>query len=126
MIEVQATGLTELEVILSRAASKALSESAAVVGKGSLNIKRDWQARWKGLGHAPALPYAIGYDVFYTIGAIRSEIGPDKGRRQGALGNLLEFGSVNNAPTPGGAPALAAEAPKTERAFEELGERLLK
>lgn len=126
MIDVEISGLTELEVTLSRAASRALTESAAVVGKGSLNIKRDWQARWKGLRHAPALPWAISYDVFYTIGAIRSEIGPDKGKRQGALGNLLEFGSVNNAPTPGGAPALAAEAPKTEKAFEDLSERLLK
>lgn len=47
-----------------------------------------------GLAHAPAFPYSISYDV----GATGAEIGPDKSRAQGALGNLLEYGSRNNAP----------------------------
>lgn len=125
MIDINVDGLTEVVTTLSKAASRALPETAAVAGRGALNIKKDWQARWKGLKHAPALPYAVGYDVGFGLRSVFAVIGPDKGKRQGALGNLLEFGSVNNAPTPGGLPALATEAPKFERALEDLTERLL-
>lgn len=124
MTTVRVEGLMELAADLTKAQSQTLPEIAKIVGKGSGNIKQAWRRRWQGLAHAPALPYAIGYDVFYTFGAVRGEVGPDKNRRQGALGNLIEFGSVNNAPIPGGAPSLAEEAPKFERALDALGAKL--
>lgn len=63
-----------------------------------------------GMAHAPAFPRSITYDVsagysllretFGTGGAdtIVAEIGPDKDLPQGDLGNLIEYGSVNNPP----------------------------
>jgi hypothetical protein len=92
----------------------------AVVQRGALNIKRDWQRRWTGHSHAPALPRAVTYDTTASRTAATAEIGPDKNKPQGALGNLFEYGSVNNAPIPGGAPAAAAEQPRFERAAEQL------
>lgn len=89
----------------------------AVVAKGALNIKTDWRQRWSGLSHAPALASAITYDMTVGVGTIGAEIGPDKAKRQGALGNLIEFGSRNNAPRPGGGPALNTEQPKFEAAL---------
>lgn len=76
----------------------------------SRRIKDDWKEQATGFVHAPAFPYSIGYDIAtvnaFGASVIQSEIGPDKERRQGALGNLMEFGSVNN-PTMGlGAGAL--------------------
>jgi hypothetical protein len=110
---------------LGKAEAAAIAEARKVVEKGAVNIKKDWQRRWSGLAHAPALPAAITYDAGYGFGKIEAEIGPDKGRRQGALGNLIEFGSVNNAPIPGGVPALQAEAPRFEKALiDALGDPL--
>lgn len=96
-----------------------------VVTKGALNVKNDWRARWSGLSHAPRLPDAITFDVLFRFSGPEAVIGPDKDRPQGALGNLIEYGSVNNAPRPGGAPALDAEADRFERALGDAVEKLL-
>lgn len=113
-------GLAMLVADLKREAEIAPAESRKVVQKGCLNIKNDWRKRWTGFPHAPRLPYAISYDTTMTGERVEGEVGPDKDKRQGSLGNLFEYGSVNNAPIPGGAPALQAEQPKFERAMEAL------
>lgn len=89
-------------------------EVGRIVGRGAMNIKKDWRQRWTGMRHIRALPYAITYDMEYQVAGqiTAAEIGPVKEKRQGPLGNLIEFGSVNNAPHPGGLPALEAEEPK--------------
>lgn len=124
-MDVEAHGLVELLGDLARAQTRSVAEFAAVVNKGAVNVKREWRQRWSGIGHAPALPAAVTYDVSYGLGRIEAEIGPDKDRRQGALGNVIEFGTVNNAPIPGGLPALDAEAPRFERALGDIGGRML-
>jgi hypothetical protein len=116
-------GLRLLAADLAREAKIAPAEGRKVVQKGLLNIKQDWRKRWSGLPHAPRLPYSITYDTKQIGGRIEGEVGPDKDRPQGALGNLLEFGSLNNAPRPGGTPALATEKPKFEKAMEDLAFR---
>jgi hypothetical protein len=115
-----ASGLDGLAASLDRAARVAPVEARKVVQVGAFNIKRDWRAAWSGLAHAPSLANAVTYDTTLTASGATAEIGPDKSRPQGALGNLLEFGSVNNAPRPGGAPALEAEQPRFERALEQI------
>lgn len=124
-MDVEAAGLRELVQALSKAESRSVPAVAAVVTKGNINIKKDWRQRWSGIGHAPALPAAITDDVSYGLLTVRGEVGPDKDRRQGPLGNIIEFGTENNAPIPGGLPALEAEAPRFERALGELGGRML-
>ncbi|MBB2956789.1 hypothetical protein [Pseudoclavibacter helvolus] len=49
-------------------------------------------------GSASAYPHAIGYETIDRVNDIAWEIGPDKERRQGPLGNLFEYGSRNNPP----------------------------
>jgi hypothetical protein len=113
-------GLNMLVAELEHAARVAPDEARKVTQKGALNIKTDWRRRWSGFAHAPALPYAIGYDTQVRGRQVEAEIGPDKDKRQGALGNVFEYGTVKNAPIPGGAPALEAERPKFERALGDL------
>jgi hypothetical protein len=96
-----------------------------VVAKGALNIKTDARRRVTGLKHAPAYPSSITYDSHEVAGSAWAEIGPDKQRRQGALGNLLEYGSVKNAPRPHMRPAAEAERPKFEAAMQSLAEKAL-
>lgn len=63
-------------------------------------VRDSWRDNAKGMPHAPAFPYSITYDIKGGNGIrgsqIDADIGPDKGRAQGALGNLIEYGSVNN------------------------------
>lgn len=113
-------GLQMLIADFRREAAVAPAEARKVVQKGLLNIKNDWRQRWSGYPHAPRLPYAITYDSKQLGGRIEGEVGPDKDRPQGSLGNLFEYGSIKNAPIPGGAPALRTEQPKFERAMEAL------
>jgi hypothetical protein len=118
-------GLKALAADLQRVAVRTPAETRAVVQKGALNVKNDWRERWSGLAHAPALPNSITYDTTVKGLTFEAEIGPEHDRRQAPLANLLEYGSVNNAPIPGGAPALEEERPKFERALEDLGYRSL-
>lgn len=66
------------------------------------NVRDDWRKNARGMAHAPAFPGSITYDLkggnAVRGSEIDAEIGPDKGRPQGALGNLIEYGSVNNPP----------------------------
>ena len=110
----------DLEQVLGQAAAGANEDVRAVVAKGALNIKRDAARRASGLAHAPAYPRSITYDVGQGLRGPYAEIGPDKKRRQGALGNILEYGTVKNAPIPHMAPAAAAELPRFEKALEDL------
>jgi hypothetical protein len=114
-----------LVATLTKAESRTAPAVRAVVERGALNVKNDWRQRWGGIGHAPALPAAVTYDVSYGFGSVSAEVGPDKGKRQGALGNIIEYGTSKNAPIPGGLPALEAESPKFERALADLGEKSL-
>lgn len=110
---------------LRRADEELPDKTERVVGRGLFNIKRDWKARWTGYAHIPHLPNAINYDVTRHGDDIGGEVGVDKTKRQGPLGNLIEFGSENNAPIPGGLPAIAAEEPKFVDALADMLEKLL-
>lgn len=124
-IKVDPGEVKEFHEILVHAAGAAPDESRKVVSKGALNIKNDAKKRVSGLAHAPAYPRAISYDTAASADAAWAEIGPDKAKRQGALGNLLEYGSVHNAPIPHIRPAADAELPRFEKAMSDLAEKLI-
>lgn len=118
--------LVDLTDDMDKAAALITPEVAKVIAKGSLNIKTGWQRLWSGYPHIKRIPRTISYDVTTTPALVSSDIGPDKSRgSQAHLATLIEYGSVHNAPIPGGAPALAAEAPRTEQALADLAERLI-
>lgn len=90
--------------------------------ESSLAIKERWAESVSGFPRAKHFHRSISYDwlSFQGFGAtvLTTEIGPDKGRRQGALGNLIEYGSVKNAPGQQGAAALKAEEAAFEKALD--------
>lgn len=79
----------------------------------AFGIKRAAQGAAGGIAHAPDYPRAITYDTTDRgVGdGVSAEIGPDKDRRQGALGNILEYGTVNNPPYAHLGPALDRWSP---------------
>ena len=108
---------------LDNAETLVRAEVRKVVAKGALNIKTDAKKR---IGRGPYLPgYAnsIGYDTRERTTEISAEIGPDKDKNQGPLGNILDYGTPNRAPIPHLGPALAAEDPRLEKA---IGDAVIK
>jgi hypothetical protein len=120
-----ASEITAVVDAINRASQVAPAQVTAVVVKGALNIKTDAARRISGLKHAPAYPRSIGFDMYKTLTGPTAIIGPDKDKRQGALGNLLEYGSIKNAPRPHLAPAADAEEPRFAAALETLAVKAL-
>lgn len=117
--------VTALADAIGKAAQVAPAEVARDVAAGARRVQLDWRRHWSGYAHARALPAAVTFDTFHALRGPAAEVGPDKRRRQGALGNLFEYGSVKNAPIPGGAPAAAAEEPRLAKALEDAMVRAL-
>jgi hypothetical protein len=113
-------GLNELVTDLSDASQKAQRRVPGVIRKAATNVKDDWRQRASGLAHAPLYPSSITFDTSWKGIAYEAEVGPDKDRPQGALGNLITFGSVNNAPTGHDVAVALAEEPKLAKALEDL------
>lgn len=118
--------LFQLANAMARNVAQAEPEMARIVTRGALNVKNNWRANAIATAgaHARAYPYSINYDINPIPGGASAEIGPDKGKKQGALGNLLEFGSVNNQPHNDGGRALIAEHPRFEAQVIALTQRL--
>lgn len=113
--------LVALTKDIERAARIAPKMAEAVVTKAAVNIKNDARRRISGHPHAPRYPYSIGFDrVHVTMTGAQTDVGPDKSRTQGALGNVLEYGTRKNPPLPHFGPAAEAEEPKFARAMEQL------
>lgn len=109
---------------LAGAGRRLSTQIPRVIKKGANNIKTDAKDRIMRQARAsrtriPAYPNAISYDMTQTATRVEAEIGPDKSKRQGALGNLLEYGSSHNSPLPHLGPAFEAEVPKTEAALAD-------
>lgn len=96
-----------------------------VVSRGALNVKNDAVRLISGHPRSRHYPRSISYDLEVRGHEISAEIGPDKDRTQGALGNILEFGTSKNAPIPHLGPALVAEEPRFGPALAEAAARVL-
>lgn len=105
------TELNRLEADLGKAGFRAAAAVNTTTVVAANKIKTLARSFITGLAHAPAYPYSITYDVEWDLSGVEAEIGPDKSKTQGALGNLLEYGSMNNPPNPHMGPALDREAP---------------
>ncbi|HEY9414790.1 MAG TPA: hypothetical protein VIQ30_08545 [Pseudonocardia sp.] len=122
----EVTGGRELIAVLDKAQRTAPAETERVVAKGAVNIKQDWRDRWKGHPRIARLPYTIGYDLTADWHTVAAEIGPDLDQGgQAALAHIIEFGLPDTPPIPGGLPALAAEAPRFEKALADMATNLL-
>lgn len=92
-----------------------ITTAAAVTARTVQESARD---RVRGHKYLPQYPNSITYDVRATPLGVEAEIGPDKDRRQGPLGNIVEYGTSNNAPIPHLGPALEENAEDFTRGVE--------
>lgn len=119
------TELDEFATDLRDAGARAASKAVAVVHRGANNIVRDARSLAPSGPHTPAYPYSITYDLEITGGSIIAEIGPDKDKMQGALGNLLEYGTSEQPPHAHVGPAFEREVPNVELYIADLGGEVL-
>lgn len=127
-VAVDSRELRRLAADLGRVPFRLVPEVEAVVRRGAHNVKEGWRenARRTAGRHAKLYPNSITYDSeLGRFGTISYVVGPDKTKPQGALGNLLEFGSSRNPPHHDGQRALDVEAPKYEAALGALAGRVL-
>jgi hypothetical protein len=93
-----------------------------VVEKGALNIKNGLRDDARGHPTYRMFPLSITYDM---TGELEAEIGPDKGRVQGALGNILYFGTSKNAPQLDLEGPLRRETQRFEDHIADIAEDIL-
>lgn len=129
-MDVDFSELDRLAADLGEVAHKSARPIEKAVAVTARKIKEDWASEARGMAHAPAFPHSISYDInkFGGFGAsvISAEIGPDKGKPQGALGNLIEFGSRNNAPQGLGHGALQRNEEDFVNGLEKATDDMLK
>lgn len=118
MLSFDSSELMALAASFGRMDRKVGPALTPVVTRGAQHIKDGWASRASGIGHAPHYPRSISYDVLSWHRGAEAVIGPDKDRKQGALGNILEYGTSKNAPRADGAAALDEEEPNFLRALE--------
>lgn len=115
-----------LERHLARSIPRIRRDARAVTMRGAVNVKDNWRnnARQTAGKHAKHYPRSVGFDIAaYGPDLWMATIGPDKAGPQGALGNLLEYGSVHNPPHNDGGRALATELPLFLAQMELLAAR---
>jgi hypothetical protein len=113
-LTIDASQLHELAAALGEVASSAGPYVRDAMERTAIDVRDDWRAAAGGHRTIRAYPRSIGYDFvgLQSFGStiIRCDIGPDKGKRQGALGNLLEYGSPTSPPHHWGDQALEAHS----------------
>lgn len=108
----------ELSLDLSRAPDRVLPEVKKSVSRGALNIKNDLVRDARSNGSYRHFHRSISYDLVRD--GLEAEIGPDKNLTQGALGNILYFGTSKNAPVLSLDGPLDREAPRFETALRRI------
>ena len=80
------------------AATEAAVGTRAIVQKGALNIKNEAKRNVQQSApvHNAHAAQAITYDTKFQGSSVMAEIGYDKEKRGGSLGNILEYGSAHN------------------------------
>ncbi|GEM_PF-2075383 len=98
-IDIDVSDLWPLAADLGASGERVLAGVRPIMEKTALNTKVGMQADFKTGGHAKHAWRAIDYDIQTTFGgSIEAEVGFNKGKRQGSLGNFLAFGSSRNGP----------------------------
>lgn len=123
-----AAELRQFAIAVGRIADGAYDEVDAVISKGALNVKNEMIADVKKSKHfvgkkGPGLESSITYEHHNTRGVIKREIGPDKDRPGGALGNIYYFGTSRGGGTGDIEKPLNTEEPRLMSAMQSLVDR---
>src|SRR6267142_3724006 len=111
MTTVDTSQLDALVADLEKIPAEKRKEFRKVLERGALNSKNGLRADATGHPTYRYFPFSITYDM---TGEFSAEIGPDKDRVQGALGNLLYFGRSDSGGVLNINGPIEREAPRLE------------
>ena len=117
---VDSSQLRELSQNVGRVSGGLIGDVDKVVKRGAQNIKNELVADAQASKHFKALAGAISYDSDYRLGQVAYEVGPDKGRRGGALGNIYYFGTSRGGGSGDLDKPLGSEGPRLEKALGDM------
>ena len=115
--------LRQFAIALERIVDGAYEQVDAVVTRGAVNVKREMIADVSSSPHFKGMAGAITYEHKNTRNLIRREIGPDKGRPGGALGNIYYFGTSRGGGSGDIEKPLRTEEPRYVSAMQALVDR---
>lgn len=121
---IDSSELRVLEQNLGRASSDVLQQADEVLKKGAQNVKEELAADASTSPHFKTLAGAMSYDSDYRPGQAAYEVGPDKSRRGGSLGNIYYFGTSRGGGTGDIDKPLRTEGPRLEQNLADLAEQL--
>lgn len=125
MIEFDTSDVDKLAADLGKIPGKMVAPMTAALTVSAQSLQEAMRADAAGHPHAPYFPASITSEVHVKVGQISAEVGPDKGLRQGALGNILYFGTSKNGPVLDINGPLDAESPKFEKTISDAAGKLL-
>ena len=85
--------LRQFAIAVGRIADGAYDEVDAVMTRGAVNVKKEMNTDVSRSPHFHGMAGSVTYDHENSRNVIRRVVGPDKGRRGGALGNVYYFGT---------------------------------
>lgn len=110
---------------LGAAGRDAIPYATKAVAVTANRVKQSWREKVAGSLGLEGLAYALSYDVTAHVADVQAEIGYDKDKGQGPLGNISEFGSIRHPPRGFGAAALQENAPDFEHGIDRaIGDSL--
>lgn len=113
------TEVDRLAADISRAPGRMQRAAPRVLLASAKRIKTGMRRDFRGHRYAPHIPRAVEYD---RIGPMEYEIGVDKQGPQGGLGNILAYGTSNNAPVVDHTASLRRDIPKLTSDFGDAAE----
>jgi hypothetical protein len=125
MISIVFQDLDKLMQVIQHAREQILPDVKAVVSRGALNVKNAAKAAAPDPHHAGLYKASITYTLTVEGDTVSAEIGPDKDKPQGALGNLLEFGGVKGGSKPHLVPSWDDEEKKLDPFVADAAVKLL-
>lgn len=105
---------------LGRIAGSAVKDVDAVVKRGAQNVKTEMAADAASSQHFKGMAGSISYDSDYRVGETAYEVGPDKSRNGGSLGNIYYFGTSRGGGSGDIEKPLRSEGHRLERALGDL------
>ena len=96
MIDIDCSAFDEYAGDMRAAQEVVANGLPAVVSKGALNVKNEWNAAFAGSGSFKGASGSVGYDLTTRARSVEAEIGPNKSRRKAAaLANIAHFGGAH-------------------------------